>query len=152
MGVEELHRRGFIHRDIKPGNVMVRPSTGECVIIDMGLAKERGETRLPVDTLSIVDGRAVGVGTPGFSAPEQFAGGEISAATDIHALGVLANVCFGGKPPRAWIGIIRRSTSSIPSQRYASIAQFSRAIRLRHAVLWWLAGIILALVAISAFA
>ena len=137
--VEKLHKRGFIHRDIKPRNVMVRPSTGECVLIDLGLAKEDDTLRSQNDTLSVVDGHAVGVGTPGFSAPEQFAGGKIGVAADIHALGVLANVCFNGKPPRAWIPIVRRSTSSIPKQRYATVAEFMRAVRRRHvARVWWI--------------
>ena len=132
--VEELHKRGFIHRDVKPRNVMMRPSTGECVLIDLGLAKEGGESpHSRNDTLSVVDGRAVGVGTPGFSAPEQFAGGKIGVAADIHALGVLANICFDGNPPSAWAKIIRCSTSSIPEQRYASAAEFARAVRRRHA-------------------
>lgn len=140
--VEELHKRGFIHRDIKPRNVMMRPSTGECVLIDLGLAKEGGESpRSRNDTLSVVDGRAVGVGTPGFSAPEQFAGGKIGVAADIHALGVLANVCFNGNPPPAWAKIIRRSTSSIPEQRYATVAEFTWAVRRRHAERWWIGGI-----------
>ena len=140
--VEELHKRGFIHRDIKPRNVMMRPSTGECALIDLGLAKEGGESpRSRNDTLSVVDGRAVGVGTPGFSAPEQFAGGKIGVAADIHALGVLVNVCFDGKPPSSWTKIIRRSTSSIPEQRYASVAEFARAVRRRHAERWWIGGI-----------
>lgn len=140
--VAELHKRGFVHRDIKPSNVMVRPSTGEYVLIDLGLAKEDWNTpQSENDTLSVVDGRAVGVGTPGFSAPEQFEGGKIGAAADIHALGVLANVCFNGKPPRAWIPIVRRSTSSIPKQRYATVAEFTRAVRRRHAARWWIGGI-----------
>ena len=140
--VEELHKRGFIHRDIKPRNVMMRPSTGECVLIDLGLAKEGGESpHSRNDTLSVVDGRAVGVGTPGFSAPEQFAGGKIGVAADIHALGVLANICFDGNPPSAWAKIIRCSTSSIPEQRYASAAEFARAVRRRHAERWWIGGI-----------
>ena len=131
-GVDKLHRLGFVHRDIKPGNVMVRPSTGESVLIDMGLAKGIDETQQTRnETLSVVDGHAVGVGTPGFSAPEQFAGGRISAATDIHAIGMLANACFGGKPPRVWTTIIRRSTSSIPEQRYATVEEFVRAVRHR---------------------
>lgn len=92
--------------------------------------------------MSVVDDRAVGVGTPGYSAPEQFAGGLIGPATDIHALGMLVNTCFGGKPPKAWIGIIRRSTSSIPEQRYASIAEFVRAIRRRHSAWWWVVGVL----------
>ena len=137
-GVEELHRRGFVHRDIKPRNVMIRPATGESVLIDMGLAKEGDDaSQIRNDTVSVVDGRAVGVGTPGFSAPEQFAGGKIGPATDIHALGMLANACFAGKPPKAWAKIIRRSTSSIPDQRYASVAEFARAIRHRHAAPWF---------------
>ena len=145
--VEELHRRGFVHRDIKPRNVMMRPSTGECVLIDLGLAKEGGESpRSRNDTLSVVDGHAVGVGTPGFSAPEQFVGGRIGAAADIHALGVLANKCFNGRPPKAWIPIIRRSTSSIPEQRYASVSEFARAVRRRHAGRWWIGGIAVGLV------
>lgn len=139
--VEELHKRGFIHRDIKPRNVMARPSTGECVLIDLGLAKEGDTLHSRNDTLSVVDGRAVGVGTPGFSAPEQFAGGKIGVAADIHALGVLANVCFDGTPPPAWAKIIRRSTSSIPEQRYATVAEFARAVRHRHAERWWIGGI-----------
>ena len=148
-GVEELHRRGFVHRDLKPGNVLVRPSTGESVLIDMGLAKEDEDSAPQArnETLSVVDGRAVGVGTPGFSAPEQFTGGRVSAAMDIHALGMLANACFRGKPPKAWSGIIRRSTSSIPEQRYATVADFARAVRRRHVARQWIAALIAILVA-----
>lgn len=149
--VEELHGRGFIHRDIKPSNVMVRPATGEHVLIDLGLAKENWD-RSPSknDTLSVVDGYAVGMGTPGFSAPEQFDGGKIGAAADIHALGILANACFDGKPPRAWIPIIRRSTSSIPEQRYATVAEFMRAVGRRHvACVWWI--LVALILTISAF-
>lgn len=91
-------------------------TTGEPVLIDLGLVKD---VTLPVvhrgESLSIVNGKAVGVGTPRYAAPEQFAGGEISPAADIHALGMLANDCFGGNPPLPWARIIRRSTSSIPS-------------------------------------
>ena len=144
--VAELHKRGFVHRDIKPSNVMVRSATGEYVLIDLGLAKEDGDTpRGITDTLSVVDGRARGVGTPGYSAPEQFAGGRIGEEADIHALGVLANVCFDGKPPRAWVPIIRRSTSSIPEQRYATVAEFTCAVCRRHAARWWICGIALGL-------
>ena len=133
VGVSRLHALGLVHRDIKPQNVMQRGRTGEPVLIDLGLVKD---VTLPIahcgESLSIVNGRAVGVGTPRYAAPEQFAGGEISSAADIHALGMLANECFQDKPPRCWARIIRRSTSSIPSQRYGSVAQFEKAIRHRH--------------------
>lgn len=151
-GVEELHRRGFVHRDIKPRNVMMRPLTGESVLIDMGLAKE-GENLSQIcnDTVSVVDGRAVGVGTPGFSAPEQFTGGKIGPATDIHALGMLANICFDGNPPRAWAKIIRYSTSTIPEQRYATVEEFTQAVRHRHAICWSLTVIAIILLSLAFF-
>ena len=133
VGVAELHRLGYVHRDIKPANIMRRSATGEPVLIDLGLVKSSDEKPDGRNsTTSIVDGHAVGVGTPGYSAPEQFSGGSISPAADIHALGMLANACFKGKPPRPWAGIIRRSTSSIPEQRYASVELFVKAIRHRH--------------------
>ena len=132
-GVACLHGLGLVHRDIKPQNVLRRKGSDQPVLIDLGLAKDI--TLPPAHegvSLSIVNGRAVGVGTPKYAAPEQFAGGEISPAADIHALGMLANECFQGKPPRCWGRIIRRSTSSIPSQRYGSVAQFAKAIQHRH--------------------
>ena len=128
--VAQLHACGIVHRDIKPQNVM-RRADGRIVLIDMGLAKDADDIR-PRDGVSVVSGRAVAVGTPGYAAPEQMQGGAISPAADIHALGRLANVCFKGMPPRAWVPIIRRSTSSIPEQRYASVAEFAAAIRARH--------------------
>lgn len=151
-GVEVLHRRGFVHRDLKPGNVLMRPATGESVLIDMGLAKGGEDApQIHGEPLSVVDGHAVGVGTPGFSAPEQFTGGKVSAATDIHALGVLVDACFKGKPPKAWADIIRRSTSSIPGQRYASVAEFVRAVRRRHATRHWIAAIAVVLFIAGSF-
>ena len=153
VGVAELHRLGYVHRDIKPSNIMRRPTTGEPVLIDLGLvrsADDKPDGRN--STFSIVDGQAVGVGTPGYSAPEQFSGGNISPAADIHALGMLANTCFKGKPPRLWAGIIRRSTSSIPEQRYASVVRFVNANRHRRRVRRLvLCTAVLGMVALAAF-
>lgn len=131
-GVQRLHELGFVHRDIKPQNILRRPSTNSPVLIDLGLVKDvRGPMIRPGALLSVVEGKAVGVGTLRYSAPEQFSGGDVSPASDIHALGMLANECFGGKPSSAWSRIIRRSTSSIPSQRYENVVAFVRAVRFR---------------------
>ena len=148
IGVAELHRLGYVHRDIKPSNIMRRISTGEPVLIDLGLAKASDDTPAGRNsTISVVDGRATGVGTPGYSAPEQFSGGMIAPTADIHALGVLVNTCFNGKPPASWVRIVRRSTSSIPEQRYATVEQFVKAIRHRHRARWIAVGLLLGVVA-----
>ena len=131
-GVSHLHEHGLVHRDIKPSNVLQR-ANGEPVLFDFGLVKPISEAVLrSKDDLSILDGKAHGVGTPRYAAPEQFNGDEITPASDIHALGMLLNECFGGKPPRSWWRIIVKSTSSIPSNRYSTVRQFAAAVRHRN--------------------
>ena len=151
-GVAELHRRGLIHRDLKPRNIL-RRSDGHAVLVDFGLLKRAGEdaareTAAGRISPTVVDGREVGVGTPGYAAPEQFSGGAATPATDVHALGILADECFGGRPPRAWERIIRRATASLPRQRYADAAILARAIRRRH----WRRNVLLAALACVAMA
>ena len=103
--VAELHSRGYIHRDIKPSNILWRTGTTGVspvavpVLSDLGLAKKietsnHPTTKLPNHLTTI------GVGTPGYGAPEQMERGEATVASDIHALGVLADACFRGNPPR----------------------------------------------------
>ena len=146
--VAELHAQGLVHRDIKPGNILwrmvgsrvprdrrraVRASTPAVpVLADLGLVKDVATSAAGRPTSDITIG---GVGTPGYGAPEQMERGEATPAVDIHALGVLADRCFGGHPPRAWARIIERATSSIPARRYPTVAAFARAIRRRNLLL-----------------
>ena len=132
-GVDHLHRLGLVHRDIKPGNILFR-SDGSPVLIDLGLVKDLGEEEEAPsgESPSIVDGSAIGVGTPGFSAPEQFSGGKVSPAADVYALGVLADACFGHRPPRRWRALLRRATSALTAERPVSARDLARAIRLRR--------------------
>ena len=133
--VAELHARGIVHRDIKPTNILwrmggTRPvESAVPVLADLGLAKDIATSKIgnPISDITIG-----GVGTPGYGAPEQMERGEASVASDIHALGVLADRCFDGKPPKTWRRIIERATSSIPERRYQSVAALIKAIKRRN--------------------
>lgn len=152
--VRALHLCGIVHRDIKPGNVMRRSGkTRSAVLVDFGLIKDAQSTPYPREGVSMVGERVVGAGTPDYAAPEQMLGCAVSAAADIHALGRIANEAFRGNPPRSWAAIIRRATSSIPAQRYATVEDFAAAIRRRNRVrnvaLSCLAAALAALAAVS---
>ena len=143
--VAELHARGIVHRDIKPSNILWRigrartPAAPQLdavpVLADLGLAKDIATPDIGNPTSDITVG---GVGTPGYGAPEQMERGEASVASDIHALGVLADRCFDGNPPRTWRRIIERATSSIPALRYQSVEEFLHAVFRRN--LWRIVG------------
>lgn len=132
-GVAHLHSLGLVHRDVKPENILYR-ADGQPVLIDLGLVKESaGPAPFPANApLSVVGSRAVGFGTPGYAAPEQFASGDISPAADVYALGMLALRCFGGRPPLCWRSVLRRATAPLPADRYPDAAAFARALRRRR--------------------
>jgi serine/threonine-protein kinase len=89
-GIDDIHKQGVIHRDIKPNNMKVDPE-GVIKIFDFGLARDEG-----------ADAKTMGfVGTFGFAAPELFlAPAEFSSAIDVFAFGSTAlYLLFGGIPP-----------------------------------------------------
>ena len=90
VGLEAAHHVGVVHRDLKPGNVLVG-ERGAVKLIDFGLAKA-----------NVGDGlTATGVllGTPLYMAPEQIRGKPVDARTDIYSLGALAYHLVTGRPP-----------------------------------------------------
>lgn len=134
--VSVLHSEGYVHRDLKPSNIM-RRADGSYVLIDLGLVKRMAKEdvhRLPSETLSIVGGHREGVGTPGYSAPEQFVSGKATEASDVHAIAMLVNACFEGNPPSNWSHLIVRATSSIDSRRYQSVKELVVAIKSASAI------------------
>ena len=95
--VNAAHRALFVHRDIKPGNIMVNKS-GQAKLLDFGIAKilnEQGEqTSTQTATFAPL--------TPEYAAPEQFDGSPITTATDVFGLGiVLHELLIGVRPERA---------------------------------------------------
>jgi serine/threonine protein kinase len=92
----EAHRKQVVHRDLKPGNIMLVDSPGgrdHVKVLDFGIGKPLGET-LSSSTVSTV------VGTPHYASPEQLTvGGRIDGRSDIYSLGVILYRTLGGKLP-----------------------------------------------------
>jgi serine/threonine protein kinase len=91
--VQHAHAHGVVHRDLKPGNVVVGPG-GVAKVTDFGLAKRVDAA----DGLTVYD--AV-LGTPGFMAPEQTGGrnAEVGPAADVYGLGATLYALLTGEPP-----------------------------------------------------
>ena len=97
--LEAAHEQGMIHRDLKPGNIMVTPK-GLVKVLDFGLAKLLQPSG-PLDkTLTLTSaGTQALTGTLPYMAPEQLEGREVDERTDIHALGAILYRLAAGKRP-----------------------------------------------------
>ncbi len=106
--VDAAHRMLVVHRDIKPSNLLVT-ADGTLKLLDFGIAKLLDD--------EVEDGtRSYGMFTPGYAAPEQRAGGAVTTATDVYALGVLLHeLLLGERPdadaPRRPSSLVARGTS-----------------------------------------
>jgi serine/threonine protein kinase len=84
------HGEGIVHRDMKPGNVMVE-RRGDCIVTDFGIAKA---TESPHLTMT-----GAVVGTPAYMSPEQCLGEDVTASSDQYSLGIMAYEMLTGQTP-----------------------------------------------------
>jgi serine/threonine-protein kinase len=91
-GLDALHAEGLIHRDVKPGNILL-DGTGKAYITDFGLMKDR--------EASVLTRPGQALGSMDYMAPEQIRGEEVTAQSDVYALGCVMIECLSGKPPFA---------------------------------------------------
>lgn len=120
-----IHKAGLIHRDIKPGNVMVT-SDDKLYLIDFDIARSH-KVNQTTDTELL--------GTQGYAAPEQFGFRQTDVRTDIYAAGVLLNQLLTGEMPQKQLPkgsiakIILRCTDIDPIRRYRSADALKHALR-----------------------
>jgi len=106
-GLGAAHEQGVLHRDLKPGNIMI-DGRGQARITDFGLAGIAGMVH-PAEIRS---------GTPAYMAPEQLEGQEVTARSDIYALGLVLFEVFSGKRPFEAPGVaetLRKQKEAPPS-------------------------------------
>ena len=149
LGLDEAHKNGVIHRDIKPGNLLLN-DRHEVAVTDFGIARDVASRRLT--------GTGVSMGTPEYMSPEQIrAAADLDHRTDVYAMGIVlyelltGRVPFGGdsafeiqraqvhdpppplrqvKPelPEGLEPLLQRALDKEPTARYSGCGEFAQAI------------------------
>jgi eukaryotic-like serine/threonine-protein kinase len=148
-GLDYAHRSGVVHRDVKPGNLLVAQETGMTKLADFGIAKAAAQTRI-TQVGSVL-------GTAAYLSPEQARGDEAGPASDIYSLGVCAYQFLAGRLPHEYGSLtelalkqqeesvvpltdyrpevppeldhaIRQCLQRLPDERYASGLELARAL------------------------
>ena len=124
-GVETLHQKNIIHRDITPNNVMV-DIDGNIKLIDFNISREKKQNATRDTTI---------LGTAGYASPEQFGFTQTGFGTDIYAMGVLLNFMLTAKMPNEklcsgkYALIVKKATQIKEEDRYSSVAGLRCAIQ-----------------------
>ncbi|MQM24161.1 serine/threonine protein kinase [Glycomyces albidus] len=144
--LDVAHQAHIIHRDIKPGNLLVG-ADGSVKIVDFGIAAAKGGAGL-TETGTVM-------GTLAYASPEQLQGAQLTGATDLYSLGIVGYEALAGRPPFAGneptaaiaghltgqpaplppdvpapvAQIIMRCLAKDPRQRFASAAELARVCR-----------------------
>jgi serine/threonine-protein kinase len=143
------HRQGIVHRDIKPGNILL--AAGHAVVADFGIARA-----LAVATDTSVGNLRHEVGTPAYMSPEQLGcSSQGDPRSDIYSLGCVACEMLAGERPSpakgeaalVWQALatlrpglspavtraVARALQRVPADRFASAAEFAEALDVGHA-------------------
>jgi serine/threonine protein kinase len=100
-GLQEAHDAGLVHRDVKPGNLLLRDD-GVLKIADFGIARAAETTRHTQEGTIL--------GTAAYLAPEQIAGEDATAASDLYSLGAVLYELLTGRPPYVFASLAELAT------------------------------------------
>lgn len=150
--LEYAHRRGVIHRDIKPGNILLQDN--QALLADFGIALGRGDERTRLTESGFT------LGTPTYMSPEQASGErDVDGRTDVYSLGCVLYEMLAGEPPftgptpeaviakrlhtpptslrvvrstiTTWLDrAVQKALATVPGDRFLSAADFGRALEL----------------------
>ena len=144
--LQSAHRVGLVHRDIKPANILLT-GEGHPKIVDFGIARAKGEAGL-TETGMVM-------GTVAYASPEQLCDNNLTGASDIYSLGIVAYECLSGRQPFATdspaaaiqaqlnqpppplpndipqpvADVIAKALAKDPRERWTSAAEFAQACR-----------------------
>ncbi|HZE40255.1 MAG TPA: serine/threonine-protein kinase [Stackebrandtia sp.] len=145
-GLHAAHRAGIIHRDVKPANMLV-DGEGNVKLVDFGIARAKGDAGM-TETGMVM-------GTVAYTSPEQLCGHELTPASDVYSLGVVAYECLSGRPPfsaenpgtainghlnqtppplpqdvpQPVVDVVFKALAKNPENRWATAQDFARACR-----------------------
>ena len=136
--LQAAHERGFVHRDVKPGNILVR-TDGLVKLTDFGIAK--AADAVPVTRSGMV------MGTAHYIAPEQASGAEAGPAGDVYSLGIVGYECLAGhRPFRAESAVavammqVRDAPPPLPDTVPASVRELIAAVLVKDPTLRYATG------------
>ena len=125
--LEEAHGRGILHRDLKPGNILVT-AKGTAKLLDFGLAKPMAGWDDTRDATRTIEGTITG--TPSYMAPEQIEGKPCDARSDVFSFGaVLYEMLVGSRAFEGMASVLRDDPKPPPALRERGAAMLGEATR-----------------------
>ena len=125
-GLDYAHKVGVVHRDLKPGNILITKANDQPVIADFGLAKGKHYATITKTNTTL--------GTPMYIAPEQITGGKGSPQSDLYSLGCVMYEALAGTPPFDEKDVMKLLAMKLMQEEPPALAEDKASQKLRDIV------------------